>query len=176
MLRNLIKIALLLPLTLVVAESPAAAHTSVVATNPTYKSTLSVMPPEISIEFTDELMVLGDAKVNSISVSKPDGSSLYTDAAKVLKNKLSISIPESDYADGTYIVSYRVVSADGHVVSGSYDLYLNQPSGVSKSVVEESEHHGFFHLHRNHLIEAGVVLILIILWWAYRRFAGEQGE
>lgn len=174
--RSIVKISLILPIFLLGVASPAEGHTSVISTDPTYKSTLSEMPPKISIEFTENLLVLGDAAVNTISVSRPDGRKLHAGQVEVSKNKVSISIPQSNYQDGTYVVSYRVVSADGHSVSGSYEIYLNKPSSVSKTQLKEIEHHGFFHIHKNHLIEAGIILILIILWWAYRRFAKEQDE
>jgi len=151
--------------------APAAAHTSVVKTLPEYKSTLSEMPPSISIEFTDVLMTLGEKKVNSIELTGPDGSPVAIERTSIDLRTLTAQLPEQSYRDGTYLVSYRVVSADGHSISGSYELYLNTPS---KGVAPIEDHQSFFHIHQGHIIQAGVALILILLWWGYRRFTREQ--
>ena len=167
---------LLLALTLIsFSISPAAAHTSVVKTVPGYKSTLTEMPQAISIEFTDVLMTLGDKKVNSIELTGPDGSPVVIESTSIDQRTLTVQLPEQSYQDGTYLVSYRVVSADGHSISGSYELYLNTPSHSSgKDIAPVEEHQGFFHVHQGHIIQAGVALILIALWWGYRRFTREQ--
>jgi methionine-rich copper-binding protein CopC len=151
--------------------APAAAHTSVVKTVPEYKSTLTEMPSSISIEFTDVLMTLGEKKVNSIELTSPDGSPVAIESTSIDLRTLAAQLPEQSYRDGTYLVSYRVVSADGHSISGSYELYLNTPS---KGVAPIEDHQSFFHIHQGHIIQAGVALILILLWWGYRRFTREQ--
>ena len=167
---------LLLALTLsIFSLTPAAAHTSVVKTVPEYKSTLTEMPQSITIEFTDVLMTLGDKKVNTIELTGPDGSLIAIESTSIDQRTLTVQLPEESYQDGTYLVSYRVVSADGHSISGSYELYLNAPSHSSgKGVAPVAEHQGFFDLHQGHIIQAGVALIFIALWWGYRRFTREQ--
>jgi methionine-rich copper-binding protein CopC len=163
---------LLLALTLLsFSISPAAAHTSVVKTVPEYKSTLTEMPQSISIEFTDVLMTLGEKKVNSIELTSPDGSPVAVESTSIYQRTLTVQLPERSYQDGTYFVSYRVVSADGHSISGSYELYLNTPSEGATTV---EEHQSFFHVHQGHITQAGVALIFIALWWGYRRFTREQ--
>ena len=155
--------------------APAVAHTSVVKTVPEYKSTLREMPESISIEFTDVLMTLGEKKVNSIELTGPDGSPLVIASTTIDQRTLTVQLPEQSFQDGTYLVSYRVVSADGHSISGSYELYLNTPSKSSgNGIAPAEEHQGFFHVHQGHIIQAGVALIFIALWWGYRRFTREQ--
>lgn len=172
MFRKVSHIALAVFILACSASTPALAHTSVVKTIPSYKSTLSKMPETISIEFTDILMTLGEKKVNSIEVTDPSGVEIPIVATNIDKSVLSVSLPQRSYRDGTYLVSYRVVSADGHSISGSYELYLNTPS---KSANTAEVHQSFFHIHQSHIIQGGVALFLILLWWAYRRFNREQG-
>jgi methionine-rich copper-binding protein CopC len=161
---------------LLIGSTAASAHTSVVTTTPLYKSTVTSMPLQISIEFTDELMTIGDEEVNTISITAPDKSEISLTSISLVKNLITANLPDVDYQDGTYLVSYRVVSADGHPVSGSYPLYLNAPSAPASQPVTQEDDHGFFHIHQTHIIQAGVVLILIVLWWGYRRFNREVGE
>jgi methionine-rich copper-binding protein CopC len=159
---------------LLIAPQSALAHTSVIDTTPLYKSTLTSMPSEISIRFTDQLMTIGDNPVNKISVSAPDSQEVSIVKTTVAGNLLSVTLGDDSYIDGTYIVSYRVVSADGHVISGSYDLYLNKPGRTSPVATDQPtiEHSSFFHVHQTHIAWAGAILILIILWAIYRRFDG----
>ena len=155
----------------------ALAHTSVVKTDPTYKTTMTEMVDHITIEFTDNLMILGDKDVNTIAVSTPDGSEVTISSLSVIQNSITAQLPQADYADGTYLVNYRVVSADGHPVSGSYELYLNTPgTSATTTAVEHVEHDGFLHVHQTHIIWAGIAFIFIVLWVGYRRFNRELGE
>lgn len=158
--------------------SPSAAfgHASVVTTTPIYKSTLTEMPARVSITFTDDLMEIGQKKVNTISITAPDNSEVKIASIAIEKNVMIAELPQDKFDDGTYLVSYRVISGDGHPVSGSYELYLNAPSAPVKSATAVEDEHGFFHVHQSHLIQAGVVLIVIVLWWGYRRFNREAGE
>ncbi len=168
--------AVFLTLTFLLAPVSASAHTSITNTTPIYKSTIAEMPPELSIEFSGPLMVIGDKVINSIEITQPDGSELPIGRTNVQLNKLSVAIPQGEYLDGTYLISYRVVAEDGHSVSGSYELYLNRPSSTSASPSEHPGHQSFLHLHKNHLIQAGGVGIVILLWWGYRRFRPEEED
>jgi len=151
------------------AISPASAHTTVVTTTPIYKSTLTEMPTQISIEFSDELITLKDKKVNSINIEGPDESAVKISKIDIDKNLITASLPKYDYPDGTYRVSYRVVSADGHVVSGSYEIYVNAPTTISNTEDSQDAHHGFFHIHKTHIIWSGIALIVILIWFLYHR-------
>jgi methionine-rich copper-binding protein CopC len=170
------KKALALALVISALTAPNAyGHTSVVRTSPTYKSIVKKMPAEISIEFAEELMQLEGKNVNSVAITAPDRSEVPISKTFAVRNVLTALLPEADYLDGTYLIAYRIVSADGHSISGSYEIYLNQPSSNISS--EPTEHaSSFFHIHSIHLVEAGIALLLILLWWAYRRILREDSE
>ena len=121
-------------------------------------------------------MQIGEKEVNTLLIQAPDKSNVEISAITVEKNLITATLPTIDYQDGTYLVSYRVVSADGHPVSGSYPLFLNAPSASVTQPAAEDQHRGFLHIHQTHLVQGGVVLILIVLWWGYRRFNREVGE
>jgi methionine-rich copper-binding protein CopC len=153
----------------------AAAHTSVVKTIPQYQSTLTEMVDEVSIEFTDELLTFGEEKVNTIEVSGPNGLQVAISQLLISGNIIIAKLAGDDYQDGTYLVEYRVVSADGHPVSGSYELYLNKPStgNAPSTTLTSTKHESFIHIHKTHLIWAALALLPILAWGLYRRFKGE---
>lgn len=153
----------------------AAAHTSVVKTIPQYQSTLTEMVAEISIEFTDELLTLGEEKVNTIEVSGPNRAPVKITQLIIEGREITALLGDQEYDDGTYLVEYRVVSADGHPVSGSYELYLNKPSTgkATSTTLQSTEHESFIHIHKTHLIWAALALLPILAWGLYRRYKGE---
>jgi copper transport protein len=158
-----------------ISPSLAAAHTSVVKTIPQYQSTLSTMVDEISIEFTDELLTLGEEKVNTIEVSGPNRAQVKITQLVIEGREIRALLEDQEYEDGTYLVEYRVVSADGHPVSGSYELYLNKPSTgkAPSTTLQSTKHESFIHVHKTHLIWATLALLPILAWGLYRLFKGE---
>jgi methionine-rich copper-binding protein CopC len=113
---------------LVVAPVAASAHAGLVSANPEANKEITAMPQEIVLTFTEDLMVLGEADVNSISMNLLDGAEVPLTDIKVNGATLSATVPEGNYESGTYEVFYTIVSADGHKLSDSYAFSLNAPT------------------------------------------------
>jgi methionine-rich copper-binding protein CopC len=71
--------------------------------------------------FGEDILVLKGKNPNSISVTNSKGISVNAGETKV-SGTTFLEALKSPLASGKYKVSYRVVSADGHVVSGSYSF------------------------------------------------------
>lgn len=96
---------------LAIAPSSAAAHSSRVDTNPPDGATLKTLPTEATVTFDEA------PKTADVVLARPDGKvdKLKTQVAgSTIKAQLPANGPR-----GVYTLSYRVVSADGHPVSGS---------------------------------------------------------
>jgi copper transport protein len=97
--------------------APASAHASVVATDPLDGARLASVPAMVTVTF-DESVSLGAGylKVTDSSArAVDDGRVDHPGAAGT-----TLSVPlKAGLSDGSYVVSWRVVSADSHVVSGS---------------------------------------------------------
>ncbi|WP_018789703.1 copper resistance protein CopC [Salinispora arenicola] len=110
---------------LLVPAAPAAAHNSLKAATPAKNAQLATAPTEITLEFLQKLdpafttIVLSDAEQQKI----PTGEAMVTGAT----GTISIDGP---LPNGTYTVAYRVVSADGHPVQGSYPFTVADPAGA----------------------------------------------
>jgi methionine-rich copper-binding protein CopC len=102
----------------------ANAHAGLVSANPAANSSVTMMPTEIALTFTEDLMVIGDKKVNSISLNLLDGAEIALTDLKVDGSVLSASVPAGEYDSGLYEVFYSIVSADGHKLSDSYSFTL----------------------------------------------------
>lgn len=101
----------------VITASPASAHALLTGSSPTNSETLANAPTQVVFSFSENVTLdLGyvkmvDAKGASITTSKP--SHPQGDGSKV-----AVTLP-TDLADGGYIASYRVVSADSHPIVGA---------------------------------------------------------
>jgi len=101
------------------------AHSSMIEQIPKGNATITEMPQEVKLIFDEELLDLGSG--NSVIVRNPDGKEVTTGATKLLSSNISRDLTASTMP-GKYSVSYRVVSADGHVVEGTYQLILKTKS------------------------------------------------
>ncbi len=94
---------------------PAAAHSNQVATDPLDGATLAVLPQAVTVSLDEKPMAVGHGLV----VTGPDGTRVSADLPELVGHSLRVPIVSTGPA-GVYTVGYRVVSADGHVVTGSF--------------------------------------------------------
>ncbi len=105
----------LLALTAFVASAPAAsAHAKLVSISPADGSTVATAPEQVVITFSEELLA------TSVRIEVHDGEGVpVADGAPVVEGAVATQPLVDGLAAGGYSVSYRVVSKDGHPVSGS---------------------------------------------------------
>jgi methionine-rich copper-binding protein CopC len=121
------------------------AHAELESSNPGAESVLSVMPESISLTFSEALITLEGEKVNTIALSDPTGRDIPLSPSVVENTTLSTEIADlasNTFVPGEYKITYRVVSADGHPISGSISFTLkpdeSAPTG-SDSTQSKSE-------------------------------------
>ena len=103
-----------------VFTSPSAfAHAALESTNPAKGSVVTSDTKKVSLQFGEEILVIKGKKPNSVSVIDSHGKSVSSGDAIVSGMEISKTL-KTPLATGNYTVKYRVVSADGHVVNGSY--------------------------------------------------------
>jgi copper resistance protein C len=100
----------------------ASAHAARVSANPPDNAVLTTGPDQVSATFNERLQTTFAA----MTVVGPDGNVWSTGEPAVQGAVVSIGMRPLGPA-GTYTVNYRVTSADGHVVSGSWSFRLTVP-------------------------------------------------
>jgi methionine-rich copper-binding protein CopC len=100
----------------------ASAHAARVSVNPPDNAVLTTGPDQVSATFNERLQTTFAA----MTVVGPDGNVWSTGEPAVRGAVVSIGMRPLGPA-GTYTVNYRVTSADGHVVSGSWSFRLTVP-------------------------------------------------
>jgi copper transport protein len=93
--------------------TPVFAHAVLVETQPSDRAVLGEAPTQIVLRFNEPVRPV------AIQVLDQDGRGVAGDVVHTLNNDLQIAVPPK-LANGSYLVSYRVISADAHPVSGSF--------------------------------------------------------
>ncbi|HYZ67274.1 MAG TPA: copper resistance CopC family protein [Mycobacterium sp.] len=97
----------------------ASAHATLVATDPVENRELTESPQKVSATFNEALQ----PQFAAMTVVGPDGNLWSTGDPHVDGAVVSVGLRPLG-PSGTYTVNYRVTSADGHVVSGSWSFKL----------------------------------------------------
>jgi copper resistance protein C len=100
----------------------ASAHATRIATDPLENASLTTAPIRVSATFNEQLQ----PSFAAMTIVGPDGHLWSQGDPQVQGAVVSIAVPPLGPA-GRYVVNYRVTSADGHVVSGSWPFTLTQP-------------------------------------------------
>ncbi|MGB9225039.1 copper resistance CopC family protein [Mycobacterium sp.] len=100
----------------------ASAHATRVSAEPADNAMLTAGPAQVSATFNERLQTTFAA----MAVVGPDGNVWSTGAPTVQGAVVSVELRPLG-PTGTYTSNYRVTSADGHVVSGSWSFRLTVP-------------------------------------------------
>lgn len=117
MSRGWLRVLLMVAAALLLAlpAGPARAHAELVSSDPPDGATLASPPEELRFTFGEELLPQGNA-ITAFAVSADERVPLAD--VSVAGNAVSVPWPQSAAA-GRYRANYRVVSADGHPITGS---------------------------------------------------------
>ncbi|HET7735521.1 MAG TPA: copper resistance protein CopC [Nocardioidaceae bacterium] len=107
---------------MVVAAAPASAHTELESSDPAEGAVLEEAPGVARLTFNEPVRPAGDA------VPLLDATGTEWEApSRAVGAVVEIDLPD-DLADGSYVVSWRVISADGDPVSGALTFAVGEPS------------------------------------------------
>ena len=107
---------------LLLGAAPAFAHTRLESSNPVDGASISAAPEAVSLTFSEDI----DPGFATITVVGPDGTSYQTGAVTGDGPEVRTAVSPLG-PGGTYEIGYRVVSDDGHPVSGKVAFTLTAP-------------------------------------------------
>ncbi|MCF6378703.1 copper resistance protein CopC [Nocardioides KLBMP 9356] len=127
--------ALLVALAIVLAGvSPASAHAELVSTDPEEGAVLDSAPATVTLTFNEPVRLTSQ----EVAVYDAEGDPVESSATGV-DSEVSVDLPgAAGLADGTYVVSWNVLSGDGHPISGALTFSVGAPS-ASVSAPPEPE-------------------------------------
>jgi copper transport protein len=175
--RGLVLVVLAAALAVVLPATPAAAHASLVDTDPVDGAVLPRAPEQVLFTFNETVRLTGQP----ITVYDADGRQI--DSTATASGPEVTVVPEEELTDGTYVVGWFVLSADGHPVSGSLTFSVGERSDVvaapppppesSQAVVAAA---GVLHV----LMYLGLLLAVGLAFYAAvilpRGFAGQRAR
>ncbi|MFG1775869.1 copper resistance CopC/CopD family protein [Micromonospora sp. NPDC049051] len=153
---------------LIAPAGPARAHAVLVSSSPIASAVVSNGPAEVVLTFSESVRKVP----GKIRVIAPDGS--RADRGEPAFEGTVVTIPVDPAGErGTYLVSYRVISADSHPVSGAFTYSVGAPSTppvdsgddsradpVVGNAVKVAKYAGYTGL----LLLVGPALVLAALW------------
>lgn len=99
--------------------APAAAHAQLDSSSPAAGAVLAEPPPDVVLTFNEPVEVsLGAVRVYDSDAERVD------EGGARLEGGDTVVQPLGDLAEGSYVVTYRVVSADGHPVHGAFTFQV----------------------------------------------------
>ena len=110
------------------APLSASAHDSLIASSPEAGSTVETLPAELTLTFSAEL--IDGPGATEVVVTDASGASVTAGAATVGGAVVTQPLATGGTAGGYHVV-WKVVSSDGHPISGEFDF------GVSTSTAFE---------------------------------------
>lgn len=127
-LRYVLQFGLLLTLFWVPVPS-AQAHAELVAANPATNSHIDALPAQVSVTFDGNLLTMGGVKTNVLIVQDPTGKEIDAQDCRISGATLTVGVKPVT-TTGEFLVSWRVVSGDGHPEQGSYRFFVNSSQTI----------------------------------------------
>jgi copper resistance protein C len=151
-------------LLLATLTAPAAsAHAARVSADPADGATLAAGPARVSATFNERLQ----ATFAAMTVVGPDGNVWSTGEPEVQGAVVSVGLRPLGPV-GAYAVNYRVTSADGHAVSGSWSFRVTVPGTGTPGPAAVGTNSGG-PLPVWPFVAVAAALVAAGTWWAARR-------
>ena len=129
----MIRRALLAAVLALIAQGalPAAvsAHATLLGTVPARGAQLERPPARVELRFDESV----EAAFGSLKVFDPRGNPVRVGVVTSRGARVAVKLPRV-LGDGTYTATYRVISADGHPVSGGFVFSVGDAGPAAKSV------------------------------------------
>ena len=148
----------------VLAASSAAAHAELVSSTPSNGERLEAAPTEAVLEFTESVALVDDG----VRLLDDRGEEVATGEPAADGRTVRLPLPD-DLPTGSYLVSWRVISADSHPISGAFSFGVGvdaeaAPDGPAQTSapwpVQASRALGYV----GYVGVAGVVVLVGLCW------------
>jgi copper transport protein len=114
--------------------APASAHAALVASDPGNGTIVPDAPNRVTLTFSESVQLV----TGKVQVLAPDNSRADQGEPTVSGGTLTIPL-RSGGGRGTYLVSYRVISADSHPVGGTITYSVGAASTPPTTAVDDSK-------------------------------------
>ena len=114
--------------------SPASAHDELVASDPVADASLAALPAQLTLTFSNSIDTTDGA--SEVQVTDAAGTTLTSGAPAAQDNVLTQ--PLQGAASGVVTVLWKVVSSDGHPISGEFAFTVTAPTAPTATPTESA--------------------------------------
>ncbi|CAM8619806.1 PcoD Putative copper export protein [Acidimicrobiia bacterium] len=165
--RQLVATLAILVGVLALGTTAASAHATLESSSPADGQSVLTSPSEIRITFNEAVTTIS----GGLSVLDADGKTVDVGNSEVVGGRTLVAPISETLSDGTYVATYRVLSADGHPVSGSILFGVGngaldrsaQPSSTGDRLWEIIGGISRFIMYLAALVAAGVAFFLAFI-------------
>jgi methionine-rich copper-binding protein CopC len=116
---------------LVLVCAPVMAHATLIETYPTDRNTLAEPPEQVQLRFDEPV----EAEFDPVEVYDRQGNRVDRNNARVYPDDARVVVVDlEELPEGSYTVDWRVTSADGHPVSGTYGFTVDASAADTEGV------------------------------------------
>jgi copper transport protein len=153
---------------LALPAGPASAHAVLLRSTPTADAVLPAVPAEVVLEFSEPVRLVP----GKIRVVAPDGKRADVGEPTVTRGRVAVTLRPGG-GRGTYLVSYRVISADSHPVVGGFAYSYGAKSATAPGLDSGQEVDPFVRTaipvakyvgYAGLVLLVGPALVLALLW------------
>ncbi|MFJ9176961.1 copper resistance CopC/CopD family protein [Streptomyces sp. NPDC102360] len=113
---------------------PASAHAALTGSDPKQGAVVATAPEKVSLTFSESVAISdGAVRVLDPAGKRVDDGKVAHPGGTTYAVGLHSGLP-----DGTFTVSYQVVSADSHPVAGAYTFSIGAPSKTTAVVADQN--------------------------------------
>lgn len=105
----------------VVSAPPAFAHAALISSDPPDGARLDAPPPQVTLTFNQDI----EPQFAAVTVNGPDGTAYADGDVRVDGPNAIVDVTPLGPA-AAYVIAYRVISADGHPISGQLTFELTE--------------------------------------------------
>jgi methionine-rich copper-binding protein CopC len=105
----------------VTLSAPAFAHSFLVEATPSSKDHVTASPKSIKLRFGGGV----EPAYSKLTIENSEGKVLAEGAVGKPDKPRELSFDSPELAPGRYVVRYRVLSTDGHIVEGNYEFFVD---------------------------------------------------
>ncbi|WP_328495190.1 copper resistance protein CopC [Streptomyces sp. NBC_00414] len=131
--RTLLLLLLAVTGALLAGAAPVSAHAALTGSDPQQGAVVAEAPAQVSLTFSEQVAMSDD----SVRVLDPKGKRVDTGKTSGQGGNTYAVKLHSGLPDGTFTVTYQVVSADSHPVAGAFTFSIGAPSKTSVAVSDQ---------------------------------------
>lgn len=129
--RGLLLAALMLG---VLLPTPAQAHALLSSTDPVADQVLETAPDSVTVTFSEPVeLAFGALRVHDTDADRVDEGEATHAGGKA--EAVTVAL-QPDLPDGTYTVTYRVISSDSHPIDGAFVFHIGRPGERPEGIGE----------------------------------------